>query len=171
MCIRDSYWGLKGGIQRNGWSAPFPPGWLQQAVETTLRIAGEDVYKRQLKRPSDFVHKPAITRQQVHLRCLRRLLRCHSYHPVASPSLMRYSVQGPNANCPPNIRSSAGAATETSGAPRVQPEQEDASPIHAGKPPMVPSGKSQKMYSPLGVWPFDAGGGLARAQGATGSES
>ena len=124
-----------------------------------------------LKRPSDFVHKPAITKQQVHLRCLRRLLRCHSYHPVASPSLVRYSVQGPNANCPPNIRSSAGAATETSGAPRVQPEQEDASPIHAGKPPMVPSGKSQKMYSPLGVWPFDAGGGLARAQGATGSES
>ena len=35
------YWGLKGGIQRKGWSAPFPPGWREQAIETTLRIAGE----------------------------------------------------------------------------------------------------------------------------------
>src|ERR1019366_750884 len=32
-----TYWGLKGGVQRNGWSAPFPPGWLQQAVEATPR--------------------------------------------------------------------------------------------------------------------------------------
>jgi ATP-dependent helicase/DNAse subunit B len=35
------YWGLKGGIQRKGWSEPFPPGWREQAIETTLRIAGE----------------------------------------------------------------------------------------------------------------------------------
>jgi len=35
------YWGLKGGIQRKGWSEPFPAGWREQAIETTLRIAGE----------------------------------------------------------------------------------------------------------------------------------
>jgi RecB family exonuclease len=35
------YWGLKGGIQRKGWSEPFPPGWREQAIETTLRIADE----------------------------------------------------------------------------------------------------------------------------------
>ena len=35
------YWGLKNGIQRKGWSEPFPPGWREQAIETTMRIAGE----------------------------------------------------------------------------------------------------------------------------------
>ena len=35
------YWGLKGGIERQGWSAPFPPDWLPQAIETTARIAAE----------------------------------------------------------------------------------------------------------------------------------
>jgi ATP-dependent helicase/DNAse subunit B len=48
-----TYWGLKGGIQRNGWSAPFPPGWLQQAVETTLRIAGEVRAGRVEPHPAD----------------------------------------------------------------------------------------------------------------------
>jgi ATP-dependent helicase/DNAse subunit B len=35
------YWGLKGGIQRKGWSEPFPPGWREQAIATTMRVAGE----------------------------------------------------------------------------------------------------------------------------------
>ena len=48
-----TYWGLKGGVQRNGWSAPFPPGWLQQAIETTLRIAGEVRAGRVEPHPAD----------------------------------------------------------------------------------------------------------------------
>jgi ATP-dependent helicase/DNAse subunit B len=36
-----SYLGFKGGIQRTGWVEPFPSGWLQQAIETTLRVVDE----------------------------------------------------------------------------------------------------------------------------------
>jgi len=47
------YWGLKGGIQRKGWTEPFPPGWREQAIETTLRIAGEIRAGRAEPSPAD----------------------------------------------------------------------------------------------------------------------
>jgi hypothetical protein len=43
---------------------------------------------------------------------------------------------------------SASAAAEASGVPIVTSEDFAASAIHDGNPPMVPSGNSQKMYSP-----------------------
>ena len=47
------YWGLKGGVQRKGWSEPFPPGWREQAIETIIRIAGEIRAGRIEPRPAD----------------------------------------------------------------------------------------------------------------------
>jgi RecB family exonuclease len=38
---RMDYVGLKGGIKVVGWELPFPDGFLEQAIEKTLRAAGE----------------------------------------------------------------------------------------------------------------------------------
>ena len=49
-----------------------------------------------------------------------------------------------------NFRSSASAAAEVRGGPTVKLGLFVGSAIHDGNPPMVPSGNSQKMYSPFG---------------------
>ena len=49
-----------------------------------------------------------------------------------------------------NFRSSASATADVRGGPTVKVELFVGSAIHDGKPPMVPSGNSQKMYSPFG---------------------
>jgi ATP-dependent helicase/DNAse subunit B len=54
------YCGLRGGVKWAGWSedpsvagGAFPPGWLEQAVETTLRITQEIRAGRVAPRPAD----------------------------------------------------------------------------------------------------------------------
>ena len=49
-----------------------------------------------------------------------------------------------------NFRSSVSAAADVRGRPKVKLGLFVGSAIHDGKPPMVPSGNSQKMYSPFG---------------------
>jgi len=49
-----------------------------------------------------------------------------------------------------NARSSASAAADVRTGPMVKLGLFVGSAIHDGNPPMVPSGNSQKMYSPLG---------------------
>ena len=49
-----------------------------------------------------------------------------------------------------NFRSSASAAAEVRAGPTVKLGHFVGSAIHDGNPPMVPSGNSQKMYSPFG---------------------
>lgn len=49
-----------------------------------------------------------------------------------------------------NFRSWASAAAEVKGDPTVKFGHFVGSAIHEGNPPIVPSGNSQKMYSPFG---------------------
>src|SRR3954463_6191569 len=49
-----------------------------------------------------------------------------------------------------NVRSWASAAAEVRGDPIVKLGHFVGSVIHEGNPPMLPSGNSQKMYSPFG---------------------
>jgi hypothetical protein len=73
-------------------------------------------------------------------------------------------------NLSSNVRNSHSAAAEASGVPKRRQESFVASAIHDGNPPMVPSGNSQKIYSPSGTSPFAEPGDSVRIAGETHSE-
>jgi hypothetical protein len=76
--------------------------------------------------------------------------------PVAFDSIVRPSLSAAlpqaGAECKrcSKDRRSVSAATDVKGAPRVKLGVRAGSAIQDGNPPIVPSGSSQKMYSPRG---------------------
>jgi hypothetical protein len=68
-----------------------------------------------------------------------------SFRIVSSDALSRLKSER---NTPSNVCNSASADAETSVVPTVIVEALETSAIHEGNPPMVPSGNSQKIYSP-----------------------
>jgi hypothetical protein len=70
---------------------------------------------------------------------------CHSCAPLAPVAVMLYRVLRPNAIGRGMCAVRASAAAEISGVPTATSEAFAASAIHAGNPPIVPSGNSKKM--------------------------